>query len=269
MTSGGGARLPGGRYRGAPRSDGHTDPMDHARTPAGSRALLADVARAGAFFAVDTGPVPAAPGRHPVGELYAGGPALATRIAHVRRVLGSDDRVAASITFQGLAALLVSAPFAAAVVHATVPVLTPATLHWTPTTDGPWPLWCADPPLRPVPAAGEAADVLAATVLEQHLAPLVAAVRAQVRVSPRVLAGNAASTVASARRMVATHWPASADRAAEVARRLLGTGLLAGTGELRAPSGPDRAWTFRRRSCCLYYRARDGGLCGDCVLLDR
>ncbi|MGH3614812.1 MAG: (2Fe-2S)-binding protein [Pseudonocardia sp.] len=32
---------------------------------------------------------------------------------------------------------------------------------------------------------------------------------------------------------------------------------------------PDVAWTFRRRSCCLYYRVRDGGLCGDCVLLSR
>lgn len=269
MTSGGGARTPHGRYRGPPRRGGHTDAVDHALPGTRSRAVLADVARAGAFFAVATGPAPDTTGRHPVGELYAGGPELAARIAHVRRVLGSDDRVAASITFQGLAALLVSAPFAAAVVHGVLPELTPRTLHWTPTTDGPWPLWCADPPLRPVPAVDEAADALAAAVLEQHLVPLVDAVRAQVRVSPRVLVGNAASTVASARRMVATQWPASADRAAEVAQRLLDTGVLAGTGELLAPSGPDRHWSFRRRSCCLFHRARDGGLCGDCVLLGR
>lgn len=231
--------------------------------------MLADVARAGAFFTVATGRDRNPSGRHPVGELYAGGPELGARIAHVRRVLGSDDRVAASITFQGLAALLVSAPFAAAVAHATVPVWTPRTLFWTPTTDGPWPLWCADPPLRPVPTVDDAVGALAAAVVEQHLVPLVEAVRAQVRVSPRVLVGNAASTVASARRMVAEHWPASADRAAAVARGLLGTGLLDGAGELRDPAGPDRHWSFRRRSCCLYYRARDGGLCGDCVLLDR
>ncbi|GAA2564537.1 hypothetical protein GCM10010210_44550 [Pseudonocardia hydrocarbonoxydans] len=231
--------------------------------------MLADVARAGAFFTVATGAGGDPSGRHPVGELYAGGPELAARIAHVRRALGSDDRVAASITFQGLAALLVSAPFAAAVVHATLPELTPRTLHWTPTTDGPWPLWCADPPLRPVPAVDDAVGALAAAVVERHLVPLVEAVRAQVRVSPRVLVGNAASTVASARRMVAAQWPAAADRAAAVAQGLLDTGPLAGAGELRAPSGPDRHWSFRRRSCCLYYRARDGGLCGDCVLLDR
>lgn len=243
--------------------------MDHTSAGTGPRAVLADVARAGAFFAVATGADPDTSGRHPVGRLYDGGPELAARIAHVRRALGSDDRVAASITFQGLAALLVSAPFAAAVVHGALPVLTPRTLHWTPTTDGPWPLWCADPPLRPVPSVDDAAGALAGAVVEQHLTPLIDAVRAQVRVSPRVLVGNAASTVASARRMVATHWPASADRAASVARRLLDTGLLAGAGELRAPAGPDRHWSFRRRSCCLYYRARDGGLCGDCVLLDR
>ena len=29
----------------------------------------------------------------------------------------------------------------------------------------------------------------------------------------------------------------------------------------------DRLWTFRRRSCCLYYRVPgSGGLCDDCVL---
>ncbi len=32
------------------------------------------------------------------------------------------------------------------------------------------------------------------------------------------------------------------------------------------PHRPTSAWTFRRRSCCLYYRVPGGGICGDCVL---
>ncbi|WP_300009057.1 IucA/IucC family C-terminal-domain containing protein [Pseudonocardia sp.] len=249
-------------------------------------AVLTDVARAGPFFTVRTGPDRHPdPGCRPVADLYAERPdpgaaiasgssgcgpgdrVLAQRIAHVRRVLGSDDRVAASITFQGLAALLVSAPFAAAVVHAVLPELTARTLHWAPSADGPWALWSPDPAGRAVPDVDAAAAGLAAALLDGHLAPLVTAVRAQAAVSPRVLWGNAASTIAAARRMVAQHWPGSADRAAAVARRLLDEPALADLGELLAPQPPDRHWTYRRRTCCLYYRARDG-LCGDCVLAD-
>lgn len=222
-------------------------------------AVLADVARLGPFFTVDTDPIPRADAR-PVGELYAArDDSLVRRIAHVREALGPDDpvtadRVAASITFQGLAALLVSAPFAAVVVHGVLPELTARTLHWTPSAPSPWPLWCPDPAADPDP------DALAERLVDGHLAPLVVAVRAQVAVSERVLWGNAASAVAAAQRLVAGRWPEAADRSARTARRLLDTGPLVGTGELR----PGRE--FRRRSCCLYYRSRAGGLCGDCVL---
>ncbi|MDN5748539.1 MAG: (2Fe-2S)-binding protein [Pseudonocardia sp.] len=236
--------------------------------PADVAAVLADVAQLGPFFTVATGSSPAVDAR-PVGGLYAGrDDALAERIGHVRRVLGPDDpvtahRVAASITFQGLAALLVSAPYAAVVVHGVLPELTERTLHWTPSAPSPWPLWCPEPTAAPDPAA------LADALVDGHLAPLVAAVRVQVAVSERILWGNAASAVAAAKRLVAQRWPASADRAARVAQRLLDTGPLAGAGELLPARLPDRVWTFRRRSCCLYYRTHDGGLCGDCVLHHR
>ncbi|QJY47136.1 (2Fe-2S)-binding protein [Pseudonocardia broussonetiae] len=232
---------------------------------------LHDVARAGPFFTVATGPAGSAPdGAHPVADACAGRTdALVRRIAHVRTVLGSDDRVAASVTFQGLAALLVAAPFAAAVVHGVLPALSPSALHWAPRTDGPWELWCADPGGRPVPDPADAAAGLADLLLDQHLRPLAAAVRERVAVSEKVLHGNTASTVAATRRLVVAQWPAVHDRATEVAERLLDTGVLAGTGERLAPRPPDRGWSFRRRSCCLYYRARDGGLCGDCVLAPR
>jgi len=231
------------------------------------RAVLADVAGLGPFFAVGTDPAEAAdPTWRPLRDLWADPRPLRDRIAHVRRALGGDgavdDRVAASIAFQGLAAGLLSAPFAAAVLHDVVPALTPDALHWRPAASGPLRLWCAEPAVLP-------ATELASTVLDGHLVPLVAAVRAQVGVSERVLWGNAASALAGAKRVLGTARPEAAAPAAQMAERLLATGPLAGTGELLAPSAPDVAWTFRRRSCCLYYRVPTGGLCGDCVLRGR
>lgn len=230
------------------------------------RGVLADVATFGPFFAVHTGP-PDGTGWRPLTELHRDPEPLRTRIAHVRGVLGSDERVAASITFQGLAARVLSAPLAAAVAHGVLPLLPPDSLHFRVTSDGPWPLWCADPRGVPVADPTAAAEGLAGLLLDAHLAPLVAAVRAQVSISARLLWGNVASSVAAGKRLVGEQRPAVAHRAATVAERLLAMGPLAGAGELLDPEGADVGWTFRRRSCCLFYRARDGGLCGDCVLL--
>jgi hypothetical protein len=234
------------------------------------RAVLADVGALGPFFAVSTDPAEQVdPTWRPLAHLYTEPGPLRERIAHVRRVLGSDDRVAASIAFQGLAARVLSAPFAAVVLHGVLPWLPADALHYRVTVSGPWPLWCPDPGGRPVPDVDAAAAALADALFDAHLAPLVAAVRAQVAVSERVLWGNVASSVASGKRLVGVERPAAAGRAAAVAERLLEAGPLRGTGERRPAAEPDRVWSFRRRSCCLYYRARDGGLCGDCVLLDR
>lgn len=233
------------------------------------RAVLADVAGFGPFFTVATDPAEAVdPTWRPMSDLHTDPQPLRDRIAHVRRVLGSDERVAASIAFQGLAAMVVSAPFAAAVVHATVPRFTARGLHWRPSADGPWRLWCPGPTGTPVTDVEPAVDALAAGLFDEHLRPLVAAVRAQVPIAERLLWGSVGSAVASAKRLVGVQRPAAADRAAALAEQLLETGPLAGSGELRPPEAPDRAWSFRRRSCCLYYRVPGGGLCGDCVLQD-
>lgn len=233
-------------------------------------AVLADVARIGPFFAIDTDPAEAVdPTWRPLRDLYTDPAPLRDRIAHVRRVLDSDERVAASIAFQGLAARIVSAPFAAVVLHGVLPGLTAAALHWRAAVSGPWPLWI-DPsgggreshfPARSGPGSGfpelPAAD-LAELLLEEHMTPLVAAVRAQVPISPRILWGSVASSVASAKAQVGRARPEAAARAGAVAEQLLTTGPLRGTAELHP--------AFRRRSCCLYYRVPGGGLCGDCVL---
>jgi hypothetical protein len=234
-------------------------------------AVLADVAALGPFFTVRTGPVVGGAGWRPMTALYADPEPVAARIAQVRRALDSDERVAASITFQGLAALVVSAPFAAVVLHGVLPRLTARSLYWQPVAGGPWSLGCPSPVGDPVPDVRAGADALAELLVDEHLVPLIAAVRAQASISERVLWGSVASALASGKRLLGGQRPAAAARAAAVAGRLLAgpSGPLAGTGELRPPRPPDRDWSFRRRSCCLYYRVPGGELCGDCVLSHR
>jgi ferric iron reductase protein FhuF len=239
------------------------------------RAVLKDVAGLGPFFTVSTESGAVGGDWRPVLDLQTDPAPLAARIAHVRGALGSPDgpevdvRVAASVSFQGLAALVVSAPFAAAVLHGVLPEMAPEALYWRATESGPWPMWCPTPGAIPVADEATAAASLAAALLDVHLEPLVSAVRVQVPIAERVLWGNAASAVASAKRLVVAQRPRSAERAAVVAQRLLDVGRFAGTGDLLPPVEPDRLWSFRRRSCCLFYRVPGGGLCGDCVLQDR
>lgn len=225
--------------------------------------MLADVSGLGPFFVVDTGES-VHQGWRPLTDLSTDPEPLRTRIAQVRVALDSDDRVAASITFQGLAARVLSAPLAATITHGVLPALD--AVHFRVSEDKPWHLWCSTPSGTAVANPAAAASGLADLLFDAHLGPLVAAVRAQVPISARLLWGNVASSVAAGKRLVVEQRPGSAARAAEIAERLLDIGPLAGAGELRAPEGTDHAWTYRRRSCCLFYRVPGGGLCGDCVL---
>jgi hypothetical protein len=260
---------------------GPTDGAERLRRPPDVPGLFADVASIGPFFAVATGAPPPGGGWVPLRALHGDGlfpdapvrdgHPLRARIASIGAALGVGERVAASTAFQGLAAQLVAPLFAAAVGGA---LPRPAesdtlatTLHWRPGGNGPW-LWWSGTAGQIVDCPDPAAAALDG-VLVGVLAPLVAAVRAQVPISQRVLWGNAASAVASARRLVAAARPAAAERATTVAESLLAAPPLAPTATLRAPEPPDVRWTFRRRSCCLYYRVPGAAVCGDCVLLDR
>jgi hypothetical protein len=216
-----------------------------------ARSLLADVAGLGPFFALGAGP-----GERPLTDPEP----VRDRIAHVGGALGCDERVAASLAFQGFAAQLVSAPYSAAVLHGEVPEITPSSAGWS-RSDGGWAV-----------RAGATAVVEGGALpalLHGLLTPLVGVFRAQVPVAGRLLWGNAASTVAAAKRVLVVQRPAVASRAAEVAEAVLAHGSFAGAGELLPPRDPDLVWTFRRRSCCLYYRVPGGGLCDDCVLSER
>ena len=254
--------------------------------PSDAAALFADLAGIGPFFAVGTGEPPGR-GWVPVGALgdprgpltdridavgvalgtgyqkiVTGGPGETVRSSSRRRS-PSSVRVAASIAFQGVAAQVVAPLFAAAAVHGALPDgPVAASLLWRPGGDGPWLWWRDGPgPVVACPGGGRLGELVTAL-----LSPVVAAVRARVAVAERVLWGNVASSVASARRLVAAARPDAAVRSAAVARLLLTAAPLAATTILRDPAPPDVGWTFHRRSCCLYYRVPDGGTCGDCVL---
>ncbi|MDT7840433.1 (2Fe-2S)-binding protein [Streptomyces justiciae] len=179
----------------------------------------------------------------------------------VRKVADSlrapELRIAASIAQQGLAARLWSAALGCAVLYGHVPDLDARLLRWDAGGSAPDDLW-----LTEVHALPGDAETLAAVVLEGHLEPLAAAMRAHHRLAPGLLRGNAASALAGAARQL-SGW-ARAHGRTEVAARtraltteLLAHPLLAGTGTLTGTA-------FRRRSCCLYYRVPGGGVCGDC-----
>lgn len=186
---------------------------------------------------------------------------LTSRVRRVAGALRTDEvRVAASVAQQGLAARLWSVALGSAALYGAVPDLAPPLLRWDPEGSAPDDLWLTE--VRPLP--GDAATI-AELVLHGHLEPLAAALRSRHRPAPGLLRGNAASALAGAAREVdrwgRRHGRADvAARAVSLAAELLAHPLLAGTGTLTGTS-------FRRRSCCLYYRVPGGGVCGDCCLV--
>jgi hypothetical protein len=229
-------------------------------------------AAGGAPAEADTGAVPPAiPGSGLWQPLD--GPALAERVTAVRRYLASaaggppesvEVRVAASVAHLGLAARLLSPEAAAAVLHGRLFAHPLRAVRWQPALGGPPPL--ALPDSAP---AEESADTLAERFARRlghgPLAELAAAHR-PFGVSPHILLGNTASALNGAAAMIAAARPELAARARAFASAVLDR------EPLRAQADRTAAGGFRRRSCCLVYRAapgRRGALCGDCALRPR
>ncbi|MFC9247455.1 (2Fe-2S)-binding protein [Streptomyces sp. NPDC057136] len=213
----------------------------------------------GGFFALRTAPVPGGAHR-PLAGLYAGD--LAPLTARVDTVAGRlrtpERRVAASIAHLGLAARLWSIALAPAALSGRLPDLSPDLLSWDPAHTSP-----DDLRLSGTETLEGTADRIREAVQFGHLVPLADALRAEGTISPRLLWGNAGSALGGAVRELVgwarTHGrPDVAGRARALAAELFDHPDLSSTG---TPHGP----AFRRRSCCLYYRCPDGGLCGDCV----
>ncbi|MDH6133270.1 hypothetical protein P3T37_002665 [Kitasatospora sp. MAA4] len=238
--------------------------------------MVDEVAALGPFFAFEVHDAAAAvpaPWRR-MAELVDVPAVLADRAAGVRDYLAAaggrspeqvELRVAASVAHLGLTARLISPALAVAVRYRAVLPIDLREARWQPVPGSMFPLSlprCTPDPVAELP---ELADRLAAELLDGPIRELVEATR-PLSVSPHILWGNVASALNGAAAALANARPAQADRARAIAALLLARPPLRGVGT-GAPGGPT---AFRRRSCCLIYRATPGGaLCGDCVLTRR
>ncbi|WP_046502129.1 IucA/IucC family C-terminal-domain containing protein [Streptomyces odonnellii] len=240
----------------------HQDGTGHSRRP--DFALIASV---GGFFALRTGAP--GPAHVPLASVYEGDhrPLTARVDTVAARLRAPERRIAASIAQLGLAARLWSVALGSAVLTGAVPGLDPRELRWDPDLTSP-----DDLVLTADLATARTLPATAASVREVvqygHLVPLSDALRREGRISPRLLWGNAGSALAGAVREL-SRWgerngrPEVAERAEALAAELFGHPDLRTTGTSFPGTSP--VGSFRRRSCCLYYRCPTGALCGDCV----
>jgi hypothetical protein len=259
--------------RRSSRPDPQTGPGDGPGGADLAARHAAELAQLGPYFAVSVHPPdqPLPASWRPLSTLLDSPEDLQQRIAEVRSALADDRppdavefRVAASVTHLGVAARLISPALGAAVLLGRVPRMDPAEVYWRPVLGGPLPLslpasafaWYGDQP-----GAGQLASELRRSVLNGPVRALTG-VTAALSVSPIVLQGNIASAVNAAASMIATARPDLASEAATIRRALLSAPELAGTWTSSAAG-------FRRRSCCLIYRAAGPAtspVCGDCIL---
>ncbi len=241
--------------------------------------MVRDLAVFGPFFAVETHTPDSLP-REPwyvMSELVENPDVLMNRVLAVRAglaVIGGQApgavelRVAASVAHLGLVARLVSPALAVAVTSGVLLEVGLPHTRWQRVLGGAFPLSldagtdAADRERNLEPTPERLANLLASRVLDGPVRELVE-VTMSLSVSRHVLWGNVASAVNGAASMIATCQPACADRSQVMASLLLDQPPLRGTST--GPAGVG----FRRRSCCLIYRAAPdaaGAVCGDCVL---
>ncbi|MEV3988515.1 (2Fe-2S)-binding protein [Streptomyces sp. NPDC049837] len=228
--------------------------------------VLARVRAVGPYFAVAWGPRADAARFRPLTDLYTDRDgALDAYVAAVGRRLGTGQRlgagqrrVAASTLHIGTAARLWSVALATAALTGRAPDLAPDRLWWRPAESGPIDLWL--PEVSWV-AGDDLPLALHGTVVVRNLLPLGDALREHSALSPHVLRGNAASALIGAVRVLTAHAPEAPYPPLPLVTALLAREPLASAGAFTA-----RPLTYRRRSCCLYYRVPGAGYCAECVL---
>ncbi|WP_045299692.1 (2Fe-2S)-binding protein [Saccharothrix sp. ST-888] len=244
--------------------------------PSHGNPVPAQLQALGPYFALDLHDPdePPQPPWRPMGELVTDASVLADRIEAVRAFLAAgggqaadavETRVAASVVHLGLAARILSPALALAVLDGCAGPLTLAGLRWQPQLGSAFPLSRArDTVTRSLGTEADVADALGSGLFDGAIAELATATAA-FGVSEHILRGNAASGLNGAATVLAAARPEHAPRVRAVLARVLRHPALAGAGAVVDGS-------FRRRSCCLIYRAapgRAGALCGDCVLTGR
>jgi hypothetical protein len=214
-------------------------------------AALSEISSYGEFFTITTGGV--GTGWQPVHRFYDNGCAelIDATAAHYGT---ADLRIGASLVQFSHASRLWSPVLACALGHGVIPDLT----HLERADDAAR-LRLPDPIGEPVDRDHPPPDLLYRIVVQQHLEPLAAGLR--VKMASGLLFGNAASALVGASLALQHARPDLREPATRLTESLLATGKLGNTGVI---TGPNLA--FRRRSCCLYYRAPTGSKCSDCAL---
>jgi ferric iron reductase protein FhuF len=227
-------------------------------------AVLATVADHVSYLRAST-QAPEADGWIRCAELCRPGDPLDGLLTSTGTGLGTDDpQVAASLFVQGYAFRVGGVALAAFALDLPTPAVAPDVTAITIGRHRPNAIAHTSPLL-----ADPDADRLAAALLGGHLAPLVAAVRAEVRVGERMLWGNVAAACAVAFRAVES---SGTDRVAVRARAdafmAAARPWLDGLGGFSTIVVDDRdGWFWTRTSCCLWYQASGGQLCDDCSLI--
>jgi hypothetical protein len=212
----------------------------------------AEIASYGGFFAMGIGDAGSWP---PLMDCHADGhDDLVTATAH--RYGTADRRVAASLVQFSVASRLWSPAIACALALGVVPDLSDlrrapdsAELRWPEATG------------TPIEDSGQSAALLYDVVVRGHLEPLAAGLR--VKVASGLLYGNAASALVAATAALVVAQPRLRDAATRLMHTLLDLDKLRRAGEFSGPG-----LTFRRRSCCLFYRTAAGSTCADCGITE-
>lgn len=117
------------------------------------------------------------------------------------------------------------------------------------------------PEVRVVAGETELLAVLRASLLDAHLAPMIAAIQAEVRIGTRTLLGSVASGIAHGILRAADALPGSSVRSIET---LLAALDLADLVEL--VPGPAGEPTVQRRTCCLAFTLPRPKICQGCCV---
>jgi FhuF 2Fe-2S C-terminal domain len=218
------------------------------------RDALAVAARAGPFFRLDLPSTGA--GWRSAADLDAG-----RLVSGTAAQLGTSElRVAASILHLAFAARLWSPILGCGLLSGVVPDLGGLRVR----SELPLRLGLAEPEGWLADSAAELVS-LSAGVVAHQLDGFAAGL--PVPLPDGLLRGNSASAMAGALGVLVRADADLAGTASDLARSLLRTPSLSDAGVLaEAGAGPHPFPSFRRRSCCLYYRVPGGGLCEDCCL---
>lgn len=124
------------------------------------------------------------------------------------------------------------------------------------------PLALAGPPeVRVVANEAELLAALRTSLLDEHLTPLLAAFRAEVRIGGRTLLGSLASGVATAILRSADVLPGSSAETIGTLLTALGVNDL-----IELVTGPESELTVRRRTCCLAFTLPNPKICAGCCI---